>query len=116
MSKIKYEIVDIQKLKKTGGKISNSVSKLIKTHVKGSSPRSAAMKAHTFICNANTSTKKDVCVYKVVLKNIETDKVYTYKTRRVYKPKEVVINGKPVIFSSFNKVESVRNGKYYTQE
>jgi hypothetical protein len=109
----KYQILDITKLKKTGGRVSNSVSKLIKSFVKGTSPRGAALKAHTFICKSNTSTKKDVCVYNVVIKNVETDKVYTYKTQRVYKPKEVIIAGKTVVFSSFNKVESVPNKKHY---
>lgn len=116
MPQEKYEIVDISKLKSTGGKISNSVSKLIKTIVKGTSPRGAALKAHTFICKSNTASKKDICVYKVTLKSIKTDKVYTYKTRRVYKPRKVIINGNPVIFSSYNKIESIKNSKHYVVE
>jgi hypothetical protein len=111
----KYEILDISRLKTTGGNVNNSVSKLIKSIVRGSTPRGAALKAHTFICNSNTKTKKDTCVYKVTLKNIATNKVYTYKTRRVYEPRTVMIAGKPIQFNSYNKIESVaRKSSHYT--
>lgn len=109
--KKQFEIIDIVQLKKTGGAVSGSISKLIKTNVKGSTPRAAAMKAHSFICKTNIPDKDKKCFYKITVKDSETDKVYSYKVKRVYEPREVMISGNPITFQFYNTVQSVKSAK-----
>jgi hypothetical protein len=109
--KKQFEIVDIVQLKKTGGAVSGSISKLIKTKVKGSTARGAALKAHSFICKTNIPDKDKKCFYKITIKDKDTEKVYSYKVKRVYEPREVMISGNPVTFQFYNTVQSVKSAK-----
>ena len=67
-------------------------------------PAGAAAKMFNVLCGNN----KKACNKTVKLIENEKDKVYKYKISRINDPKEVMINGTPIIFKFSTKVKSVK--------
>ncbi len=100
MSQRKFEVLDICI---QPGKAKRGV-KLFGSSVMAKNPKRAGVKVFNKICNKN---KKKDCSLKISIKEEGKDTKHTYKITRKYEPKEVVIQGKSVVFKYNYTVKSV---------
>lgn len=70
-------------------------------------PSGAASKIFTKFCKLNKN-KLQECKVDLIVKDIETDKKFSYQFERVYDPVTVKINGKDVTYNYKNNKKSIK--------